>query len=76
MIRYPGELSITSSGQSRLIKSQIIYLVTMLHSIQHINIFTLNHSALHHPHMYSHWVPVMRDTADCDAAPGVTLVTL
>ena len=48
----------------------------MLHSIQHINIFTLNHSALHHPHMYSHWLPVMRDTADCDAAPGVTLVTL
>ena len=28
------------------------------YSIQHVNIFTPEYFALHHSHMYSHWVPV------------------
>ena len=73
-ISSPGELSITSSGQSRLIKSQIIYLVTMLHSIQHINIFTLNPGFASSSHIFSlgacdawHcwlWRSPWRDTGD------------
>ena len=47
------------------------------YSIQHVNILTPDHFALHHSHMCSHWVPVKHHTADCDATPGVTLsVTL